>query len=160
MKKNYPRRVDSHMIENVSEVFFLKHLPTNWTCERLRHDYGIDLRVEIFEGEFATGYELIVQLKASHKSTKGDTERIRLKTSTYNYLWDKLQVVMLVKFIKSENKAYWLLLKDVPSPRQDNTTFTVHIPRSYRLDKIDWKDILSYISEVSNIKLSARRNQN
>jgi hypothetical protein len=62
----------------------------------------------------ASGLELLVQLKASSRPAEGDNETITLRTATYNYLWDKLQVVMLVKYVEAVNEAYWLLLSEVP----------------------------------------------
>jgi Domain of unknown function (DUF4365) len=155
MNIRYPIRHDNHKLAELSERYFGSLLPPNWAAERQYNDYGVDLRVEIFNRGLATGRELLVQLKASSKPSIGETERIRLRTATYNYLWGKLQVVMLVKYIRSENKAYWLLLRDVPTPNQDNVTFTVHIPKSNRLDNIVWKEVLSYIRTVNKTKLSA-----
>lgn len=72
--------------------------------------------MDIFEEKHATGLELLVQLKASAKSSGRDTEAVELKISTYNLLWDKLQVAMLVKYVEAENEAYWLLFGEIPTP--------------------------------------------
>jgi hypothetical protein len=64
---------------------------------------------------------------------------------------------MLVKFIAKENEAYWLLLKDVPAPSQNQKSFTVQIPRVHRLSQIDWGQIQSYVRGVSGRKLAAQR---
>ena len=64
---------------------------------------------------------------------------------------------MLVKYIKEEDEAYWILLKDIPTPSQDNDTFTVHIPKDKKLSSINWDFIYSHIKEVTNDKLAARR---
>jgi hypothetical protein len=132
-------------------------LPKNWVCQKPSDDYGVDLRVELFDGNNATGLELLIQLKASARPTGGDSEVIHLKTATYNYLWDKLQVAMLVKFIESENEAYWLLFRDIPAPPQDRETFSVHIPKNNRLSAIQWADIQAHIRSVTDTKLAAAR---
>jgi len=160
MTINLPNRPDTHNLEEESKRYFNSHLPTNWTSENFLPDYGVDLRVEIFDENIATSLEILVQLKASAQSSSGETETITLKMTTYNYLLDKLQVVMLVKFIQEENKAYWLLLKDVPKPNQENRTMTVPIPKSNLLSSIDWNEVLSYVRKVSNKKLSAWRSRN
>ncbi|MEW8073620.1 MAG: DUF4365 domain-containing protein [Candidatus Thiodiazotropha sp.] len=152
----FPRRTDTHKLEELSVRYFRRHLPESWTCEKPEDDYGVDLRVELFEGERATGMELLIQLKASKASTDRDYESIVLKTSSYNYLWNKLQVVMLIKYIKEENKAYWLLLSDVPRPNQDHKTFTIHIPKKNDLDSIDWGKIELYLQKITENKLSKR----
>ena len=113
----------------------------------------------MFEDGHATGLELLVQLKASEGSTEGESETVRLRVATYNLLWNKLQVAMLVKFNEIENEAYWVLLKDIPPPSQEHQTFTVHIPKANRLSTISWPDIQEYVRRVTNRKLAAMRAQ-
>nr|WP_163502609.1 DUF4365 domain-containing protein [Halomonas socia] len=157
MPYQYPLRIDNHQLEEMSERFFRNKLPRNWTCEKPAHDYGVDLRVDLFKGRAATGLELIVQLKASTEGSNGETETVTLKTSTYNHLWDKLQVVILVKYIEREDEAYWLLLSEIPEPNQENESFTVHIPKNNALSKIDWDQIFEYVRGVTDEKLAVRR---
>ena len=118
---------------------------------------GVDLKVELFNGENATGMELLIQLKSSQAATDREYETIILKTSSYNYLWDKLQVVMLVKYVEEENKAYWLLLSDVPEPNQEQDSFTIHIPKENDLELIDWSKIENYVEMITHKKLSVRQ---
>ncbi len=157
MNRRYPTRPRSHNLEELSERYFNSNLPENWTAEKPESDYGVDLRVDIFEGEYATGLELLIQLKASDTSADGENESIRLRTATYNHLWDKLQVVMLVKYIADENEAYWLLLSQVPAPNQNQDTFTVSMPKQNKLSNIDWEYIKQYVREVTDEKLAVRR---
>ena len=80
MDSKYPRRTQTHVLEELSERFFRDKLPENWIAERPGNsDYGIDLKVDIFYGENATGLELLVQLKSSANSSNNDYESIRLK---------------------------------------------------------------------------------
>lgn len=153
----YPKRTSSHRLEESSRRFFQNSLPENWASDKPNNDYGVDLRVDIFEGEDAKGLELLVQLKSSVNRSPGDTETIRLKTSTYNLLWDKLQVVMLVKYVEEEKEAYWILLSEVPEPNESHESFTVKIPRNNRLSTIDWERILTYVGEVTAGKIATRR---
>lgn len=101
--------------------------------------------------------ELLVQLKASTSATAQDYETIILKTSTYNYLWDKLQVVMLVKYVEEENKAYWQLLSNVPEPNQEQESFTIRIPKENDLSYINWGRIHDYVKMITIKKLSVRK---
>lgn len=80
-----------------------------------------------------------------------------MKTATYNHLRSKLQVVMLVKYVEPLNEAYWLLLKDAPSPPNDKKTFSVHIPKANRLSAIEWHVIQAHVRNVTDIKLAAAR---
>jgi hypothetical protein len=157
MDKVFPLRTNSHQLEELSVRFFQQSLPKNWTSEKPSSDYGIDLRVDIFEGNQATGLELLVQLKSSEDTYSETFITVQLKVSTYNFLWDKLQVTMVVKFIEAENEAYWLLLRDIAAPSQEQQTFTVHIPRANRLSTAPWEDIQSYVRDVTDKKLAAMR---
>jgi hypothetical protein len=56
-----------------------------------------------------------------------------------------------------KHTAYYILLKDVPSPNQENDTFTVRIQKSNRLSTIDWDSIKQYVSEVRDRKVNANR---
>lgn len=157
MPPRYPQRVNNHQLEELSERFFQSSLPRNWICDKPENDYGVDQRVELFQDNNAVGLELLVQLKSSQTGTEHEYETIRLKTTTYNYLWDKLQVVLLVKYVQSENKAYWLLLSDVPEPNQGQKTFTIRIPKQNDLEHINWQMIYDYVQTVTNEKLEVRR---
>jgi hypothetical protein len=72
-------------------------------------------------------------------------------------LWDKLQVVMLVKYVAEEDEAYWILLANVPQPNQDQETFTVTIPKTNTLSNIEWVHIQEYVRQLTDEKLAARR---
>ena len=115
------------------------------------------MHVDLYDGQVATGLELLVQLKSSQNGSTADFETIRLAITTYNYLWDKLQVVMLIKYIESENKAYWILLNEVPAPDQNHDTFTIRIPKENDLELLDWPSIYGHVSEVTNLKLAVRQ---
>jgi hypothetical protein len=157
MPRNYPQRPREHELETCSRRFFERHLPSSWICRIERPDYGVDLRVEIFDGGQATSLDFIVQLKASDVATQEEYEVIQLRTVTYRYLWDMLQVVLLVKYVFPDDEAYYILLKDVPAPDQENDTFTIRVPKSNRLSGINWESIKQYVSEVRNRKVAAHR---
>ena len=157
IRRALPKRPGAHQLEEQSERFFRGHLPMGWTCEKQAHDYGIDLRVEIFEDGDATGLELIVQLKASQRAHRGATEIVRMQTTTYNYLKKNLQLAMLVKFVADTNEAYWILIREIPPPSKRNRTFSVQIPRENRLTAINWQHIRRRVYKISNTKLAAAR---
>ena len=78
------------------------------TAPKPSQDYGVDLVVEISEEREFRGLEFIIQFKASqHPSNNtSDTETIRLNTSTFNFLKEKLQVVILLKGISKNSLNY------------------------------------------------------
>ena len=153
----FPRRPRPHQLEDRSERFFGRSLPDSWTVQRVHRDYGIDLHVDIFEQDRATGLELIVQLKAAAEPDGGEAESIRLNLSTYNFLSARLQVVLLVKYVAAEDEAYWILLRDVPPPDQLAESFTAHLPRANRLSAVQWNGITATVREVTDRKLAAQR---
>ena len=156
MTTRYPQRDDTHQLEELSERFFVGSPPGNWRAEKPKGDYGVDLKVDIFENNNATAMELLVQLKSSRAASESNSERIILKTATYNYLWDKVQVVLLVKFVEAEGEAYWLLLSDVPEPNQQQKTFSIRIPKKNRISSIDWQAIQDHLRDVTDGKLATR----
>jgi hypothetical protein len=154
----FPKRHKNHSLEEESITFFREYLPEDWNINSIDRDYGQDLNIEICEEGEYRGLELVVQLKSSNNPNGNDeSENITLRVATYNYLWDNLRVVLLIKFVQSENEAYWLLLKDVPEPNQENDTFTVHIPKENTLSNLDWNSISEYVRDVTNDKLRVRR---
>ena len=157
MNAVYPQRPEEHQLEEASRRYFAQCLPGNWTSEKPENDYGVDLRVDIFEGNAATGLELLIQLKASQKAADTDSETVELRATTYNMLRDKLQVAMLVKYSHAENEAYWLLLKDAREPQEGCDSVTVRIPKENRLSQIDWNQIQEHVRSVTDIKLAAMR---
>lgn len=154
----FPKRHKSHSLEEESNAFFRKQLPKDWNLNSIDRDYGQDLNIEICEDGEYRGLEFIIQLKSSaNASDNNETEKITLKLSTYNYLWNNLRVVLLIKYVQLENEAYWLLLKDAPEPHQENNTFTIHIPKENTLSNLNWNSISEYVRDITNDKLSVRR---
>ena len=122
-------------------------------------DYGVDLVVNIFDGDVATSRELLVQLKASeseNSTSDGQYERLTLAVSTYIYLWEQLQVVLLVKYVASERTAYWQLLSQIPEPSQEQLTLTAHIPKNQTFNEESWNLIRRYIELIHQKKLERR----
>lgn len=157
----FPQRHKNHSLEEESIIFFRQNLPEDWNVNSIYRDYGQDLNIEISEEGQYRGLEFVVQLKSSNEPTGNEeTETLTLRVSTYNYLWDNLRVVMLIKYVQSENEAYWFLLKDVPEPNQENETFTVRVPKGNLLSSMDWQEITEYVQEVTTGKLATRRPNN
>jgi len=154
----YPKRHRTHSLEEKSFTFFRSCLPNDWNVNTIDRDYGQDLNIEISENGEYKGLELIVQLKASQEShIVGYSETQSLRVSTYNYLRDNLRVVLIVKFIESENEAYWILLRDIIAPNQESETFTIHIPRENRLSTIHWRLITDHVRDITERKLGSVR---
>lgn len=149
-----PIRDRNRILERNSRVFFENNMLENWTLTMPAEDYGVDLIINVFEGKHAA-YDFDVQLKASEKSIAGEFEKAVLKISTYNYLINRLHVVMLVKYCEEEKEAYWILMSKIPKPNQKQKTFTVNIPKENKISEIDWESVKAYIKEVVDFKLTA-----
>jgi hypothetical protein len=153
---NSPQRHPNHTLEERSILFFQQYAPSDWNVYPPGRDYGQDLHVEIAEHGEYRGLELIVQLKSSHEPNIQDNhEKQVFSTSTFNYLRRNLRVALVVKYVLSENEAYWMLLKDIPDPNPDSKTFLIYIPRENRVAALNWTIISDYVREVTGNKLAA-----
>lgn len=138
MTDKLPKRPSQHDLATISERYFQSLLPENWVVEIPKHDYGIDMMINIFEEGKATRHKLAVQLKASQESTIGNAERLSMRIATYNYLMEQLDVAIVVKYVADVNAAYWIFLRDVPAPNSENNSFTIDIPKNNLLSQVDW----------------------
>ncbi len=160
-QKKYPIRHNNHTQEEKSIIFFRNNLPVEWNINTIDRDYGQDLNIEISEDNKYKGLEFIVQLKSSvAPNISNEYENQVFNVSTFNYLWDNLRVVLIVKFVEEENEAYYTLLSQIPEPNQNNETFTIKIPRNNKLSEINWNEIVEYIRDISSRKLSVVRKKN
>lgn len=150
-----PKRPMQHNLEELSIRYFKNSLPKNWTTTKPENDYGIDQIVHIFDGEYATPYQLYVQLKSSEKVSQRDTETVSMRVATYNHLKHQLHVAMLVKYIEQLHEAYWTLLIDIPIPNQNNTSFTIHLSKEKKMSNINWNEIEKWIRKIVDYKLDS-----
>jgi hypothetical protein len=153
----FPIRHEAHTLEQESRNFLRNHLPVDWVANQPQDDYGIDFQIEIPEDGQLRGLELIIQLKAAKNGTGSEnTETVSLRVATFNYLRRNLRVVMIIKYVKSANEAYWIFLRDVNPPHDENQkSFTVHIPKTNRLSATNWDQIKTLIRMITNKKLGA-----
>lgn len=154
MSPNFPVRATSHVLESKSRTVFDNIKPETWILEEPRRDYGIDLMVRICEDGMVTNFKFLVQLKASKNATLGDFEKVRLRVSTFQLLDRELEVALLVKFVESENKLYYILLNEVPNPNMENHEFTIRIPKTNVLNEEAWVNIREHVVYVTEGKLS------
>lgn len=116
-------------------------LSADWVIRNLEErDYGIDLQVELFDGNNPTGHMALIQVKGTEKSFK-DEPRARIPVKTLNYaelfnipfflfqtsLVDKkTRFIWLQKFISTEleiNNPNW----------RDRKTLHIEIPEENKL---------------------------
>src|SRR5687768_1829307 len=81
-----PGRPREHVLEEESFIALRALLPAAWTLEQVRRDYGLDARVEVFQGGNATGLAFWAQLKATDEAAVKRALGVSFDTTTLNYL--------------------------------------------------------------------------
>ncbi len=89
-----PTRPRSHQLEDISLAAFRALLPVAWVVRDKPKDYGVDLEVELFEGNGAsTGFVFLVQVRGTDNRAKAD--RLTLKVDQIKY-FSSLDLPVLV----------------------------------------------------------------
>ena len=85
----------------------------NWVCNRLYHDFGIDLHVKVFESEQAMPWEFHVQVKGSQSlhTSKGHIQ-YSIDTKNLKDWYDSPLPVLLVVCDVRNERAYYLWVKE------------------------------------------------
>jgi hypothetical protein len=140
------RRTREHVIADLSvnhvERFVLR---CGWTCERKRHDYGLDLYMETYnpEGEVENGW-IWFQLKATETLRRSADRKVmpfRLEWRDLLFWLNEPQPVILVLYEAREDRAFWLYVQEYFRRRRwvkridTATTVTVHVPSDNLLDE-------------------------
>jgi len=108
-----PQRPRSHILETESFHFVRGVLPFSWTIQEMNLDYGIDLRVEVFLGERATGLEFNMQVKATdHLIIRKNQVSLNIAVKTLVYLNSLENPSMLVLYDAKQKIGYWVWIKD------------------------------------------------
>lgn len=132
------QRPQTHVLGATAELFVELHLAREWIVRRATPDYGVDLSVEIVRDSEVSGEFFSVQVKAVATAPATDV-RVRIETAALSYLRGRVEPVMLVVYVASEQEAYWTWVRDIPVV--ESQTATVYIPRTNRLTATDWRAI-------------------
>lgn len=102
------RRPRPHQIEDQSRHAFARALPPQWVVERVEHDYGLDVWVEIFdEAGRATGQMFFAQIKSTDRLPTRSGISIRIKPAHLAY-WNSLaELTMVVVWVAATDTIYW-----------------------------------------------------
>ncbi len=152
MKQNrtFPNRHQNSVLEAESERYFRNRLPTEWIVDK-PSDYGIDMIVSPVLGGNVIGLNFSVQLKAQN-DVKGKWE-VRLKKTTLNYLFNRLEPVMIVIYNKKANEGRWkwLLPKDFDLTK-NAASYSVRFNQQQTFSTIDWNTISDFVQQVFKVK--------
>ncbi|MFE7503884.1 DUF4365 domain-containing protein [Promicromonospora sp. NPDC057488] len=112
--RTMPKRPEQHRLEEASIRAFSARVPQNWAVSRpSEHDYGIDLAVEVFSGDDATGMRFGVQLKA----TEGRESGVQVKVASLNYWLEQDTPVMVFRWSKALDRAWIMWAHQIEPPR-------------------------------------------
>lgn len=129
-----PKRPRQHVLEDLSRTAFESLASPHWVCQRRSPEYGVDVDVEIFRDQSATGARFAVQLKAVENT--GRSPRATVATSTLRYWRAHDGLVLLVLWEATTSSAWYIWTHHIDShgiaPGQ--RTFTVRIPMENRLE--------------------------
>ena len=103
------KRTKEQQLEYESELLFRQFLPREWIVRKLDPDYGVDLEIDIVEGEAVTNQTLKVQLKATEKlENRRPPIYYSFKTKHLKYYEDSPIPIVIILWDKSGNQFYYL----------------------------------------------------
>jgi tetratricopeptide (TPR) repeat protein len=128
-----PKRPAQHVTRSESTRAFISAVPAAWVCHERTEDYGIDVDVEIFDGE-ATGLNFATQVKGE-ASLRGKP-KVRVKRSTWNYWRSQAVPVLVVLWDRRSGDMYWewSYRFDPEDAHSDTRKLTLHFPSSQKWD--------------------------
>jgi len=136
-----PRRPRTHVLETESKTFVRNVLPPTWIIDDTRADYGLDLYVEIVNGEELTGAYFSMQLKATDELVVRDGDYLshQCKTSTLRYFLERPELVVYLVYDAQDKQGFWVWIQDYVRNELDSSwrgqeTATVKIPLKNKFD--------------------------
>ena len=122
-----PGRPREHVLEEESFIALRDLLPAEWTLEEVRRDYGLDARIEVFEGGQATGLAFWAQLKATDEPNVRRSLKVSFETTSLNYLFVQADPVLLVRYHAPTRRLFgaWLHRQDIRLKRAGQKSATV-----------------------------------
>ena len=149
-----PQRPHSHVQEDNSRKFFTNNMPNQWTLSEQRQDYGVDLVVEIFRDQCATGSTFIVQLKSTDKKFQGEQVSIQIDRKNLNYLKQRVEPAIIVLHVSSENEAFYIWERELQIDwEKEQQSHVINIPKSRKLSEINWNKVEEFVNVVREGKI-------
>ncbi|BFM36597.1 DUF4365 domain-containing protein [Acinetobacter towneri] len=143
-----PKRIDTHRIDTKAVRTIFTHLNENWLVRSLEErDYGIDLQLERFDSDDATGDFIFVQVKGTDKAFKENVQLSGFPVDTVNYalMFDVPFFLFHTSNVSKQTKYVWLqnyvetrLEKDTPQWKTQDSV-TIYFPDENNLKSNDSK---------------------
>jgi tetratricopeptide (TPR) repeat protein len=101
------KRPATHVLETESRTAFRSFIPPSWIVRDMAPDYGLDMEVEIVEGENLTNKVFWLQIKATDTSNNS-IEKISfpLETKYLEYYESCRLPVIVLLWVKSQSRFY------------------------------------------------------
>lgn len=148
--KKLPIRHENSILEATSERFFRNCIPVEWLVEK-PIDYGIDLNITPVVNGNVFGLNFSVQLKA--KNDAKNKLSIRLKKTTLNYMFNRLEPIMVVLFDAKSNNAYWKWIIQSDFDLSENvSSYSIAFKSEQNINRINWEEICNYIQKIFKVK--------
>jgi len=153
LPERLPRRPRCHELDDEAEVFVRQVFPSSWTIERVQRDYGTDLLVHVFEGQQATAWYFMIQLKGTHRPRRlGADVLLSCKRASLNFWNRHIFPVMVVLYDAESRVGYWLWVQEyvrsTPSLQTERArrhqSCTIKLPARSALTKEACLEIASF----------------
>src|SRR5690348_10436962 len=107
----FPRRAQTHVLEDRSKRFFLDRVPSSWVIHEPQQggDYGTDFIVDVPSADgLCRGTSFRVQIKAtSHVALRDNLVCIRIKIRHLRYLLVRLEPTMLLLYVDDGRMLFY-----------------------------------------------------
>ena len=143
-----PKRIETHRIDTKAVRTIFTHLHENWLVRNLEErDYGIDLQLERFDSDEATGDFIFVQVKGTDTEFKENVKLSNFPVDTVNYalMFDVPFFIFHTSNTSKQTKYVWLqnyvetrLEKDTPHWKTQDSV-TIYFPKDNNLESNDYK---------------------
>lgn len=143
-----PKRIEAHRIDTKAVRTIFTHLHEDWLVRSLdERDYGIDLQLERFDSNDATGDFIFVQVKGTDKAFDEEVKLSGFPVDTINYalmfdvpffLFHTSNVSKKTKFVWLQKYAEVRLEKDTPNWKNQDSV-TIYFPEENDLESNDQK---------------------
>ncbi|MVN89229.1 DUF4365 domain-containing protein [Deinococcus sp. HMF7620] len=125
-----PKRPRAHQLEQESIVALQSILNHhNWLFEQFDNDYGIDGRIEIFQGDHATGKICLAQLKATDEQDLDKALRLAVPLETIRYWIDIDIPVCIIRYVAANQTLYYRWIRnfaEIWEAESEQQTVTLH----------------------------------
>ena len=155
-----PQRGPTHRTDTKALRQIIAQLHEDWIIRNVEErDYGIDMQLELFDGDTPTGYMTLIQVKGTENSLSAENAKLGVKTLHYAELFSIPFFLFRTSLADNETEFIWLqkyVATDLevlnPMWRTNQEKVAIQVPGENRLSKNQQK----FRSIVTGQALSAK----